>query len=1799
MGLDQAQKEAKEKQSTLFPPSQKGGGLLAAQQEAMANTQTTVAPPTALPDGAKGFDVYGRPYFGDGLVGIVKKWNYNMTRDIKPTTDDQWADFRARWDANAKKLAEHDTFTNPFAEGAQEKQAQLKTEQDAQNAMIGEGIIKKATDIVDSSEGSPIAPLVKAVPATITAVLDAFNVPSKRLEQAIGAVQGLQSAARKINWVPNVEDSPFVQGLLNNPIGWAYSAMKIAFAPQAQRTEALKEIEESWHAGRVLASQVLDQSLKDDFIRRYRNGEDPGLLQIEMENVGAELVFGLVADPLNFIGAPVRALKSGKELAAAEKLQTASGLLETAKGEAALNAYKAAKLETDAIKALDDMDAAHLDVIAKVNGNRLLQNSYSASDLTTQSRHFSLVSRASDNIGFMARTMKANKMSMDEIAEAIVYGIKSVSDGKAARLEGYSGLANLPSSHLWFSEPFVESFSFMKRMVSGADGAMDFSKIKALTKTKSMSQFAEKALDLMTAGAKTAFPEVNELEQAAELAGKADEAKKLAAKAVELEAAGDVAGANKLRQKVKSIGGTEVTKRVREMADAYNELPSSVKYISRANRVASKPKDAVNAVMGSAFFDLSGGYTVRNALSDSMLMMIDQGPKAWFSGGYQSFAKDAEYLTDIYGKIPEGVGHGFTNELNKPKLFGKINAPLEQGRRTKVFATAARDAIKKMIKKLPLNVEDDIARGVLTQREVDRFKDMLYLNGGNVEKTAKEFRDMQKLGFVEDWRNLDYISPYEKAGLERMGYWDELAEMAYSGKALTKDDVTKVLDKWRASIETRAGMSVTDPVGLHDGHPSSDLYAEILNAAKEGFLTNEQSKKFAALEELAEQARNHYLDALEQSAKVAQDALMRTNPAKASDIGQQMVDINSSLRRVGPQATKERRALMTETMKWYEAMRQTDDPKELAQLWFSSGIPQAPPLGLTQFDAKSALWQWAYGEATKITNMSFDDMLKNTTKIREQLNGVVDTAQLDSAFRLADQATTQVQAIREVGYANHAFRIKGEGVEWLAKEYNIKGPPQKIVNTINKYLPEGVAKFTDLKSIPADVAKQALEARRVARGLPEPVFDGIAIPPPHPDGAMPTMPRIWSENSKGALNLIDQIEAEIAARWGKVDDARAFNPEKEKAFQKMLDTAKNEMPDIHKTAAAVATENTNFTLQNYAGGKTYADAALGYVMPYHFYYTQSIPKWLKRLATNPEVIAAYAKNREALEKINHDAPEWYKHQLNVTELLGIDTENPLYLNLEAAINPLYSLTGTDYNDPQKRVNWATATMDDITKFGPTFWTPIQMAIAGMLKASGEDEAAARWGGRLFPQTRIIKDLTALAGKPIEFDPNVLMFSDGIEPSERNRMARAAGELVESGQFSAEKVQDDFLAQQGEAWDEAYRLAATGRAGADTLSFILGVGFKPRTKNDVMIEQMYTDINQLYAMSETMNSAEFSSEWERVRQKYPDGFMDTVLLAKSGGERRDAAYAYSVLARIPPGQIDDVLKSVGISYAEIEKFLDSKGFTKTDIAFADAEKQRFMAAMTQLGAMIKIPDDATRTEWTLARSQYQTANADIENVLGADIWDKVDVYYEIKEQDKDLAEAMFPEARQALLMRREAIVNSPILSAYYGGIDNIEAYVSGKIRWELQQQFGQDIYQKQAEYYMVDSPNSYINQHPELRAFFSAKKDLEKKYQPIMLQMAAALQDPKGSELRPEFNPSSDVQERFLASLNQNRGVKPWAEVSQGMPDWLQKEVREYWASGRRISKRGYNELKYLADQNGYYDADDLLMSTGYALQSQP
>jgi hypothetical protein len=214
-------------------------------------------------------------------------------------------------------------------------------------------------------------------------------------------------------------------------------------------------------------------------------------------------------------------------------------------------------------------------------------------------------------------------------------------------------------------------------------------------------------------------------------------------------------------------------------------------------------------------------------------------------------------------------------------------------------------------------------------------------------------------------------------------------------------------------------------------------------------------------------------------------------------------------------------------------------------------------------------------------------------------------------------------------------------------------------------------KFTSMDEVPIDVAKKAFANQRQAHGLPplEVPNQGIAIPPPHPLGSQPSLPRAWNESSRGAKHVLDSIKNEILNRWGKTDDARQMSPEIDAVLSRVAADAGPKIQEIKAIALKVATEQRNFTLLNY-GAKTYGDVALSYVMPYHFFYTRSYKNWISRIATNPEILAGYGKYKNALEDINKDLPDWYKQQVNVTELLGIKTDHPLYMNLEATFNPL-------------------------------------------------------------------------------------------------------------------------------------------------------------------------------------------------------------------------------------------------------------------------------------------------------------------------------------------------------------------------------------------------------------------------------------------------------------------------------------------------------------------------------------------------
>ena len=151
------------------------------------------------------------------------------------------------------------------------------------------------------------------------------------------------------------------------------------------------------------------------------------------------------------------------------------------------------------------------------------------------------------------------------------------------------------------------------------------------------------------------------------------------------------------------------------------------------------------------------------------------------------------------------------------------------------------------------------------------------------------------------------------------------------------------------------------------------------------------------------------------------------------------------------------------------------------------------------------------------------------------------------------------------------------------------------------------------------------------------------------------------------------------------------------------------------------------------------------------------------------------------------------------------------------------------------------------KFGPSVWAPLQIATALKLAIDGENEAAARWGGRLIPQTASIKAVSSFFGNPIELDPSVNLFSllnggelgKATDPYEEKRIGRALSKMAEEG-VPEEALIEAARTQTGPLWDEAYRRAVQERAPGQLASFLFGVGFKGRTEQDKEIDQFYAD-----------------------------------------------------------------------------------------------------------------------------------------------------------------------------------------------------------------------------------------------------------------------------------------------------------------------------------------------------------------------
>jgi hypothetical protein len=698
-----------------------------------------------------------------------------------------------------------------------------------------------------------------------------------------------------------------------------------------------------------------------------------------------------------------------------------------------------------------------------------------------------------------------------------------------------------------------------------------------------------------------------------------------------------------------------------------------------------------------------------------------------------------------------------------------------------------------------------------------------------------------------------------------------------------------------------------------------------------------------------------------------------------------------------------------------------------------------------------------------------------------------------------------------------------------------------------------------------------------------------------PPDVQHSIPEAINEQLENVVPVMRMHNQKVLNSWG-VQKEVFTNPSVEAALTKWEAEGIQKFSEARAVASAVSDAKRDFALLNY-GDKMNIDHYLSYIFPYHFWYGRTYKNWMERIISDPKIALAYVRYRKTLEQVHAGMPDWWKYQLSTNDLPGMDSENPIYFNLEATLNPLQGLVGVDFNDPNKRVNWWSRTIDDIGKFGPTLFTPINWLVAGLLYWKGEEDASVRWMGRLVPQTAMLKAVSNKLGvkTPIpynELDPFVQVFSGGLDPFERRRVGRALGQMVDDGQISAAAAQEAAHSQTGDIWQNAAQIALGARAGGYLSSFFMGTGFKSRSQSDLQIDEFYSSYFNLWNMKGNLSPDAFNESMRQLREKYP--WMDVILISRRPDNQRDSALAYSVMSRIPPGQKSELAKLTDIDDL-LTRFYDSKGdFT----GWTQPDKTRFMAGIADLSAVLAVPDNATARDYALASDGYAAMNKELQSVFGGLILDGIDRYFQAgSSEEKDGYLLLHPDVKEALQYKDRYILTHPALAKYYGGINVLERYYASEMYAVLDKEFP-DIGAKWTEYnrlQLLNSRAATAYKRANLDAYTRRKDALRENIFRIIAKLGSKLPEESQVPIREDLLRPSARQEEIIAATQPEQRMT-WQDWQMVLSEPMQALILDYVQSGRPLSYQAESQLDYIAKQFGMYDGNQALQNIMIALQ---
>ena len=688
------------------------------------------------------------------------------------------------------------------------------------------------------------------------------------------------------------------------------------------------------------------------------------------------------------------------------------------------------------------------------------------------------------------------------------------------------------------------------------------------------------------------------------------------------------------------------------------------------------------------------------------------------------------------------------------------------------------------------------------------------------------------------------------------------------------------------------------------------------------------------------------------------------------------------------------------------------------------------------------------------------------------------------------------------------------------------------------------------------------------------------MPPIAPDKAV-TPSRMIYESIDRAKNDFDGFINGVASKWGETSaPVGALSDNTEAALSGWVSELTKRVNIAKTEAAAAAGATRDAMLYDYR--KQLWNVAAQYVSPFHYFSVSSANQWVQNVAADPKWAAIYLDYKQYMADRHAGLPDFWKQNISVSNLPGYDKQNPMFFNIEASVNPLYAMIGQDFNDPNRRKDWLSSTVDDLSKVIPGIYQPLQWVVAGNLYSQNETEAAKRWAGRLIPQTKIIKSVTNALGIDIpltkynELDPFVSILDDGLDPFEESRVLRY---LATMPGITEEQRIEIAHSRSGEMWDAAVRGSLSNRASVDAASFFLGVGFKARTQSDIQTDKFYDDYRKLISARSIMPEDEYRDAWDALKVKYP--FMDTLLIGKRAGDDRDTAFAYNVIGRIPPGEMTDIAKFVGVEPYMLESFYANKGDMSK---MTPQDRARFMAAITDLSAMLKMPDGATKQEWTEAKRTYSDMQSEMKKQFGENILDQISQFYNLPESQRDSYLQTFPKIEQAMQAQTAYIANTPILAAYYGGIDAVSRYYNNGMYIQLEKEFGKDIQDKVDYYYFLQNngdtkaANAYKKQMG-LKEYFARQQVLQQQANLLAINSASQIPNGKDYAIRPEFQAQSGIQEQAFGYASTDQEAQAASEIWNGLSDPM-KVLLEGYYNGEELPYAVGKRLEYLGEEYG-------------------